>query len=162
MMCLSLMQPWATLVVSGAKRCETRTWQTAHRGPLAIHASRRFPESARLLCLQEPFRSALMRAGFRQPADLPMGVVLGAVEMLDCLPVPEVAARLADDPIELAFGDYQLGRWVWQFADPRPLVFPLPATGRLGLFTVPEVTPELPSPALGALTRPGSPSSQRR
>jgi hypothetical protein len=39
MKAISLLQPWATLVAIGAKHFETRSWSTAFRGPLAIHAS---------------------------------------------------------------------------------------------------------------------------
>ena len=37
-MCLSLHQPWASLLVMGIKRHEGRTWYTQHRGRLWIHA----------------------------------------------------------------------------------------------------------------------------
>jgi hypothetical protein len=40
---LSLLQPWATLVMIGAKQFECRTWKTAHRGPMVIHASAKRP-----------------------------------------------------------------------------------------------------------------------
>lgn len=36
---LSIRQPWATLICLGVKPIENRTWQTKHRGALAIHAS---------------------------------------------------------------------------------------------------------------------------
>ena len=39
MKCLSLMQPWATLVILGVKRCETRRWRTDHRGPTIVRNS---------------------------------------------------------------------------------------------------------------------------
>jgi hypothetical protein len=38
MKALSLTQPWASLVVAGAKKLETRSWPTYYRGPLLIHA----------------------------------------------------------------------------------------------------------------------------
>ena len=38
MKALSLRQPWATLVAIGAKQIETRSWSTAYRGTIAIHA----------------------------------------------------------------------------------------------------------------------------
>ncbi len=43
MKCISLIQPWATLIIHGAKRFETRGWRTLYRGPLTIHASGCFP-----------------------------------------------------------------------------------------------------------------------
>ena len=40
MKALSLKQPWAGKVARGQKTIEVRTWGTAYRGPLAIHASK--------------------------------------------------------------------------------------------------------------------------
>jgi hypothetical protein len=40
MLGLTLTQPWATLVAVGAKRVDTRDWDTDYRGPLAIHAAK--------------------------------------------------------------------------------------------------------------------------
>ena len=45
MKALSLTQPWATLVVIGAKRIETRFWHTSYVGPLLIHAAKAIPSS---------------------------------------------------------------------------------------------------------------------
>ena len=45
MKALSLTQPWATLVVIGAKRIETRSWHTSYVGPLLIHAAKAIPSS---------------------------------------------------------------------------------------------------------------------
>jgi hypothetical protein len=42
MKCLSIIQPWASLIAIGAKRYETRSWQTRLRGRIAIAASRRW------------------------------------------------------------------------------------------------------------------------
>ena len=40
MKAISLLQPWASLVVMGAKTIETRGWGTKYRGPILIHASK--------------------------------------------------------------------------------------------------------------------------
>src|SRR5579862_2549341 len=40
---LSVQQPFAQLIARGIKRWELRTWGTAHRGPIAIHASAAAP-----------------------------------------------------------------------------------------------------------------------
>lgn len=50
----SLMQPWAMLVALGAKRLETRSWQTHYRGPLAIHASGHLSFENASFCCKEP------------------------------------------------------------------------------------------------------------
>src|SRR5262249_36001304 len=109
---------------------------------LAIHASRRFPESARVLCGREPFRSVLQRAGYRGSADLPTGVVLGSVELVDCRPADAVRDELSLDSPELHFGDFRRGRWAWRLNDPRAIPVPYPLTGRLGVYEVPEPVSE--------------------
>jgi hypothetical protein len=38
MKALSIRQPWAWLIVNGFKNIENRTWRTAFRGPVLIHA----------------------------------------------------------------------------------------------------------------------------
>lgn len=131
MRALSVLQPWATLIILGAKRFETRDWQTVHRGPLAVHASRKFPARARELCEREPFRSALRRGGIRAASDMPRGVLLGTVELARCLRVEELA-DVPDD--EYAFGNFFPGQWAWELRVPLSLPTPLPTRGRLGLF----------------------------
>jgi activating signal cointegrator 1 len=134
MKCISLIQPWATLLLSGAKRYETRSWKTHYRGPLAIHASGRFPIAARGLCNKEPFKSALLAAGFRCGTELPIGKLLGTVVLADCLRVEDVAPMLAHP--ELSFGDYSPGRWAWELRAPTPLVSPVVLKGKLGLYEI--------------------------
>lgn len=46
MKALSIMQPWAWLIVNGFKAVENRSWNTNFRGPLLIHAGKKFDEYA--------------------------------------------------------------------------------------------------------------------
>lgn len=135
---LSVQQPWATLIVIGAKVYETRSWETGHRGPLAIHASAKFNPLARELCGTEPFRSALAGAGIRSSADLPLGIIVGAVDLEDCI-FSENLVRNQDIP-EWSFGDFRPGRWAWKLANPRHAKTVLKVRGRLGVFDVPTFT----------------------
>lgn len=145
MKCISLSQPWAMLVVLGAKQHETRGWRTTHRGLLAIHATRSFPQRHRNQCQLEPFRTVLRLAGIRHSADLPCGVIVGTVDLVDCLPVNQVLAELEAASAERAFGDFRPGRWAWKLANPSCLAEPIPCTGRLGLFDVPDLAAVLRS-----------------
>ncbi len=43
--CLSMHQPYASLLVCGLKRHEGRTWYSAHRGRLWIHAAAKEPSA---------------------------------------------------------------------------------------------------------------------
>lgn len=125
---LSLTQPWASLVVSGRKRWETRGWRTHHRGRVIIHASKLMPPWARGAAL-----------GFDlDPAALPKGVLLGAVTIVRMVPTEEARLMLPDE--ELAMGDYSDGRWAWELADPVALPEPIPGRGALSLWPVPVET----------------------
>ncbi len=81
--CISLTQPWASLIAIGVKSTETRSWRTWYRGPLLIHAAKGFPRWARDLCNREPFATVLLEAGYADPgssqvdpAQLPLGAIL--------------------------------------------------------------------------------------
>ena len=39
MKALSIKEPWASLIVTGKKTIELRTWRTDYRGPILIHRS---------------------------------------------------------------------------------------------------------------------------
>lgn len=74
--CLSMTQPWASLVAWEFKRFETRGKDTRYRGPLAIQSATSFPKEVQRLFYQDPFRSALIQMGYSHPVDLPLGRVL--------------------------------------------------------------------------------------
>lgn len=138
---ISLWQPWASLVVIGAKTWETRSWNTSYRGPLAIHAAKRWTPAQRALIAQEPFKSALMAAGIYE---LPLGKVLGKVELVNtalCTSLKgHVIFSTGGDGIiiqgpELSFGDFAPGRYAWQLENPERLDTPIPEIGRQRFWT---------------------------
>lgn len=139
MKALTLTQPWASLVILGAKRFETRKWKTAHRGPLAIHAARGFPEAAKALAVREPFQQALFGSHDPCPEVLPFGALLGVVEVAGCCRTEEVAAaKDAEHSVELAFGDFTPGRYAWELRLLKRFAEPIPVAGHLGLWDVPD------------------------
>jgi hypothetical protein len=148
---LSLTQPWASLVVLGVKQLETRRWQTKHRGPLAIHAGKNYPSAARILCLQEPWRSALQEAGVDVWAKLPRGCLLGMVDLIDCIRVEEFGEVPAK---ELPLGDFRPGRWIWRLTNARPFADAVPYPGRLGLFEVSDDLLISPEPTCAIASKP--------
>jgi hypothetical protein len=139
MKALTLTQPWATLVAIGAKKIETRGWNTLHRGPVAIHAAKTFPEEAARLCLRRPFMDALTGAGVTGVDMLPLGAIVAVANLQHVCPT-EAFARyprsLTDQ--ERAFGDYSPRRFAWMLTNVRPLREPVPCRGALGLWRVPD------------------------
>lgn len=141
--CLSLIQPWAMLVVIGAKMYETRSWQTPYRGWIAIHASKGFPVDCRDLCDDEPFRSALHHKAAGGEAcwgDLPLGKVIGAAKLADCISTNHWTP--AEDSDEYRFGNYGPNRFAWKFDEVKLLKQPFECRGSLSIWKLPQpITP---------------------
>ncbi|NWH34956.1 TRIP4 protein, partial [Chloropsis hardwickii] len=82
--CLSLHQPWASLLVRGIKRVEGRTWYTSHRGRLWIAATAKRPSPQEISELEATYRM-LLHKDVEFPSDYPSGCLLGCVDVTDCL-----------------------------------------------------------------------------
>jgi activating signal cointegrator 1 len=131
MKALSLLQPWASLVIIGAKRLETRSWSTKYRGDLLIHAST--GRAGALLTFGLPFSKYI-----RDFNQLPFGAIIGQVNLTDVVSVEQLP--LSDAAInhltleERAFGDYTKGRFAWVLEEPIQFSKPIPLKGTLGLW----------------------------
>jgi hypothetical protein len=152
MRCLSLWQPWASLLVHGAKCVETRSWPISHRGPLLIHAAKKWTGELASICKREPFRSVLESLALGADVDcgLPLGVIVGRVDVVECYPTEVVAGddlnaiptpyvqgeMLFISEREHAFGDYSPGRFAFLCKNPVAFPNPIPYRGAQGLFDV--------------------------
>lgn len=134
---LTLHQPWATLVMAGAKRVENRTW-----APVQLTAPVPTPLWVAIHAGVRVDRDALLEVGHAHPAlqpllsgQLPRGVILGIVRV-------ERASWLADvrDP-------WATGPRCWMIDRVLRLEEPIPARGRQGLWHAPD------DPRLRALWR---------
>lgn len=140
MRAISLHQPWASLWLSSAKIHETRHWETAYRGPLAVHAAKRFEvnvsdDLARVLSAQfgAHWRRTLPRGG----------AVLGVVDLVACRRTADVYPTFwfeGDDsaPADYWCGDFSPGRFAWQRGGFRVLPKPITLPGRQSFFSVPD------------------------
>ena len=135
------MEPWAALIAAGVKSIETRSWRTAYRGPLYIHASRakvdqKDPHIQRLL--------SLLPEGSLHP-----GFVVCRCVLKDCLPMDEsFLGWIEGHPLEKLCGEYAPGRFAWVLEQVEPLEAPVAAGDQIGTLTVStgegEVLAELP------------------
>lgn len=137
MKCLSLRQPWATLIVGGFTGCDVRSWCSAHRGLLAIHASQKWNVTAAEVCQRPLIRQWLQSAGYPSMFDLPRGQILGFVELMECKTRPELEndgqARVMSEE------DDRTGRFIWMLARPRPLAEPVAWQAKRGIFDIPDL-----------------------
>ncbi|XP_019360091.1 PREDICTED: activating signal cointegrator 1 isoform X2 [Gavialis gangeticus] len=82
--CLSMHQPWASLLIRGIKRVEGRTWYTSHRGRLWIAATAKRPSLQEISEVEAVYRM-LHQKDVVFPTDYPSGCLLGCVDLTDCL-----------------------------------------------------------------------------
>jgi len=137
---LSMIQPWAALLVQGETLYETRSWKTRYRGPLAIHTSRKVDKQA---CKYEPIRSLLAKNGYTEQ-NLPTGVILATCALTNCYQVidaDDTSAILDSGEVvtgdDFLLGDYSPGYFAWEIAGFRLLKPCIPVKGKLGLWEYP-------------------------
>lgn len=138
MKAITIKQPWASLIALGEKKFETRSWQTKYRGPLAIHAGKSIDKDA---CEDSWIKGVLTEHGITSYKDLPTGVVLATVELVDCYKVEATlgyASVLSKgksvDGLEVAFGDYTVGRYAWELGNLHVLTNSVVTKGQLSLW----------------------------
>src|SRR5690606_16078302 len=103
---------WAWAIMHAGKDVENRTWTTPYRGRLRIHAG---------LKVAEHGPSFLAGLGIEMPDDLPLGAIVGDVELVD---IVEGASSPWARP----------GMYHWLLADPRPYDEPILHDGQRRLF----------------------------
>ncbi len=137
MKALTLWQPWASLIAWGEKQYETRSWPTTYRGHLAIHASKN-DDGWEVCQFNSFYQQALERAGIPHFDNLPLGMILCIVDLVDVQQVREVDRGVIFgkmlDQKEENFGDYSHGRYAWKLENVRVLFEPIPCRGYQGLW----------------------------
>lgn len=119
MKALSIIEPYASLILEGKKHIETRSWRTNYRGPLLIHASgTKVPREYRHL--------VPMVSEVRQ------GYILCRADLVDCVEMTEEFIQSVD---ERELGFYSVGRFAWILENVEP-VEPVKVRGSLGLWNV--------------------------
>ena len=151
MKAITVYQPWASLLACGAKKYETRSWPTYYRGPIAIHAGKKPYNLGEIdFGLVRGFMGAAETAlGIYEANNAPLGAVVATAELVECYEIsadPEGPflcvqwdGKNGDHELivkgdEILFGDWQPGRFAWEFVNMKLLPKPIPARGRQGLW----------------------------
>jgi hypothetical protein len=129
MKAISIQQPWASLIVSGRKTIEIRSWKLNHRGPLVILAG------------------TGKWKGEHEHQIGPRGVIVGVVDVVDCREfsradsaascVPESELRRLTFDQSGPLGPKQWFSWVFKNARTCRNV---PFKGRLGIIDLEPAT----------------------
>lgn len=132
MFALTISQPYASLIDTGKKWVENRSWETKYRGPLAIHAGKgtQYLTSSQL-------------------AAYPTGVVLAVADLVGCVHIDRLRLMADVRPkeritatnwywSEILRHQYTEGPWCWLLSNVRRLEFPFPCRGAQGLWRLPQ------------------------
>jgi hypothetical protein len=131
MKALTLHQPFASAILLGYKKIETRSWKTNYRGMLAIHAAKGFPKYARIFTKREQKNDRLPQSIEK----LSFGAIIGFVSIFDMQRVEDVRFNISK--IERTYGDYSNGRWAWILRTIIPIE-PISCRGYQRLWTIPD------------------------
>lgn len=143
-MCLSMHQPWASLLVAGFKRAEGRSWSHPHRGRLWIHAAGKEPEQEEIEMLEAQYRSIYGDQGVAVPAlpskssGYPTSVLLGCVDVEECWSNEEYKEVLRKNPtMPQEENDSEFIFWCLR---PRRLQVPLRMGGEHKIWKLPKLS----------------------
>jgi hypothetical protein len=117
---LTIKQPWATLIVTGQKDLENRSWPTSFRGPVLIHASKRKDDDELHAFMDLAEARGIPRGkGNTTWGNCPSGGVIGMAEIVGCV-------DRSDSP-------WFVGDWGFLIVNARPLPF-FACKGALGFW----------------------------
>ena len=134
--CLSMHQPWASLLVYGFKRYEGRDWESNFKGKLWIHATSKKPERSLIEEIEDECEKLYGIEHPPFPKHYPTSCVLGAIDMVDCIK----ASDYKDIPG--AFKETSSSNFLFVCKNPRILDIPLKLPGQPKIFNLERETME--------------------
>ena len=128
MKALTIRQPWATLIMQGVKRYEFRSWKTNFRGEVLIHAGKGIDKEA-----VERLKKYLPEG------ELPLGKILGKVNITDCVPMSEEFASMLSKENNDIYTTHSFSRnYGFKLEDDEVFDTPIDAKGQLGFWNFEE------------------------
>ncbi|EDQ91729.1 uncharacterized protein MONBRDRAFT_35853 [Monosiga brevicollis MX1] len=120
--CMSMHQPWASLLVYGIKMHEGRVWTGPHRGRLWIAAASKQPDPEEIQQLEDFYRERFAGRNVPFPKEYPTACLLGFVDVEDILPQDEYRQKFPD-------GDSHMP-YVFVCKNPHELIVRYPVKGQ--------------------------------
>ena len=121
---LSIKEPWASLIMNGTKKIETRSWKTKYRGEIYIHAS-----LSKAKITKPEVYELIKDMNFK------CGYIICKCNLVDCIYMTdEYIKEIKNNEIEYLCGHYEVGRYAWVLKITEVLKEPIHAKGQLGLW----------------------------
>ena len=121
---LSIKEPWASLIMNGTKKIETRSWKTKYRGEIYIHAS-----LSKAKITKPEVYELIKDMNFK------CGYIICKCNLVDCIYMTDeyVNDMKINHYEEYICGHYEVGRYAWIGEDVK-VSEPIEAKGKLGLW----------------------------
>ena len=121
---LSIKEPWASLIMNGTKKIETRSWKTKYRGEIYIHAS-----LSKTKITKPEVYELIKDMNFK------CGYIICKCNLVDCIYMTDeyVNDMKINHYEEYICGHYEVGRYAWIVEDVK-VIEPIEAKGKLGLW----------------------------
>ncbi|XP_062213890.1 uncharacterized protein LOC133914943 isoform X2 [Phragmites australis] len=134
--CLTMHQPWASLLVHGIKRVEGRSWPSPITGRLWIHAASKVPDPDTIKAMEDFYREIYAVNGITDikfPDHYPVSRLLGCVEVVGCVRSEELVCW-EDVPESVRLEG--LTDFCWLCENPQKLVVPFEMRGYQGVYNL--------------------------
>ncbi|WOL09880.1 hypothetical protein Cni_G18633 [Canna indica] len=127
--CLTMHQPWASLLVHGIKRVEGRSWPAPLTGRLWIHAASKVPDPETIKAMEDFYREIYAVNGVKNikfPEHYPVSRLLGCVDVVGCLKSEELVCwEEVPESVRLE----GLTEFCWLCENPQKLLIPFEMRG---------------------------------
>ncbi|CAN4091140.1 unnamed protein product [Withania somnifera] len=143
--CLTMHQPWASLLVYGIKRIEGRSWPAPITGRLWIHAASKIPEPETIKAMEDFYREIYAVNGvtdLKFPEHYPVSRLLGCVEVVGCITCEELVNW---DQIPEGVRLEGQTKFCWLCEQPQKLIVPFGMRGFQGVYNLERKPRSLPS-----------------
>lgn len=128
--CLSMWQPWASLLVYGFKRFEGRHWDTNYRGPLWIHAGAKEPDQDTIKAVEDQYRKLYQGVQMPEfPKSYPTGCVIGVIDLQDV-----IDQKLYTDCVPKKYTGESTSEHLFVIRNPRKLRVNIKCSGSKGIY----------------------------
>ncbi|EEF30853.1 conserved hypothetical protein [Ricinus communis] len=136
--CLTLHQPWASLLVHGIKRVEGRSWPAPIRGRLWIHAAGKVPDPTTIKAMEDFYREIYAVDGIvdlKFPEYYPVSRLVGCVEVVGCIKRRAAPVLHNLDPLLQVKLEGKTD-FCWLCEEPNKLIVPLEMRGHQRIFNL--------------------------
>ncbi len=119
---ITLKQPWASLIASGIKEYEFRSWKTNYRGKLLIHAGCTVDKDI------DRFNSLNL--------EYPKKRIVALVELVDCLKLDDELNKKIISENNIAYGNKYREGYAWKIKLIKKIDSDKEINGKLGLWNI--------------------------